>query len=69
MMDLEKMEQLTTQLEKLSSAEQDHLAGFLLIQRMKRNQLVMPVMHQRIEDADPENWAPWEDTKKQLKDD
>jgi len=68
-MDLEKMEQLTTQLEKLSTAEQDHLASFLLIQRMKRNQLVMPVMHQRIEDANPKNWSPWEDTKKQLKDD
>jgi len=41
------MEQLTTEIEKLSVAEQDHLAGFLLVQRMKRNQLVMPVMHQR----------------------
>jgi len=68
-MDLEKMEQLTTEIEKLSVAEQDHLAGFLLVQRMKRNQLVMPVMHQRIEDADPENWVSWENTKKQIKHD
>lgn len=63
------MEQLTTEIEKLSVAEQDHLAGFLLVQRMKRNQLVMPVMHQRIEDADPENWVSWENTKKQIKHD
>ena len=68
-MDLEKMEQLTAEIEKLSVAEQDHLAGFLLVQRMKRNQLVMPVMHQRIEDADPENWVSWENTKKQIKHD
>jgi len=67
-MDLEKMEQLTAEIKKLSADEQDHIAGFLLIERMKRNQLVMPVMHQRIDDADPDNWAAWQKTKNQLED-
>ena len=67
-MDIEKLENLTNELGKLSVAEQDHLAGFLLVERMKRNQLVMPAIHKRIEDADPENWSTWEKTQSQLKD-
>ncbi len=67
-MDLEKLENITSELSKLSAEEQDHLAGFLLVERMKRNQLVMPVIHKRVEDADPENWNDWEKAKLQLKD-
>jgi len=67
-MDLEKLENFTSELSKLSAEEQDHLAGFLLVERMKRNQLVMPAIHKRIEDADPENWKDWEKAKPQLKD-
>ncbi len=65
-MDIEKLEPLTAELGKLSAAEQDYIAGFLLVERMKRNQLVMPVIHKRIEDADPENWSDWKNTKPQL---
>ena len=54
-------------LSKLSADEQDHLAGFLLVERLKRNQLVMPSLHQRVEDADPENWQSWETTKESLR--
>lgn len=67
-MNHEKLEELTGALQKLSPAEQDHVAGFLLIERMKRNKLVMPVMHQRIDDAEPENWSTWGKTKQQLDD-
>lgn len=67
-MNHEKLEELTSVLQRLSPAEQDHIAGFLLIERMKRNKLVMPVMHQRIDDAEPENWPTWEQTKQQLDD-
>ncbi|MFK7909028.1 MAG: hypothetical protein AB8F34_00340 [Akkermansiaceae bacterium] len=55
-MDNPDFEQLKESIGKLTDAEQDHLAAFLLMQRLKRNQLVMPAIHQRIEDADPENW-------------
>lgn len=67
-MDLEQLEDLKSSLRKLPHAEQDHIAGFLLMERMKRNQLVMPVIHQRIDDAAPENWPTWEKSKSQLGD-
>lgn len=65
-MDLDQLEQLKATARQLSSSEQDHLAGFLLMERLKRNTLVMPALHQRIEDADPENWSSWQDTKDSL---
>ncbi|MCP5535670.1 MAG: hypothetical protein H7A51_05465 [Akkermansiaceae bacterium] len=68
-MDPDQLEQLKTTLRRLSAAEQDHLAGFLLMERLKRNKLVMPALHQRIDDADPENWPSWEKTQEALKDD
>ena len=54
---------------QLAAAEQDYLAGFLLLERLKRNSLVMPNLHQRIEDANPENWQDWQKTKESLPDD
>ncbi|MBK1832178.1 hypothetical protein JIN77_15680 [Verrucomicrobiaceae bacterium R5-34] len=67
-MDSDHLEELKATLAKLPHTEQDHIAGFLLMERMKRNQLVMPVMHQRIDDAEPENWKTWEKTKQSLGD-
>ncbi|BDS09006.1 hypothetical protein NT6N_40460 [Oceaniferula spumae] len=67
-MDLDQLEELKSSLRKLSHSEQDHIASFLLMERMKRNKLVMPAIHQRIEDADPENWPTWEKTKEKLSD-
>ena len=66
-MDLEELENLKATLRKLPAASQDHLAGMLLMERLKRNQLVMPDLHKRVEDADPENWQTWEQAQKQLK--
>lgn len=55
-MDNPDLDQIKETIEKLTEAEQDHLAAFLLMQRLKRNKLVMPSIHQRVEDADPDNW-------------
>ncbi len=62
-MDNPDLEQLRAEISKLSDTEQDHLAGFLLMQRLKRNKLVMPAIHQRIEDANPDNWETLAKTK------
>ena len=58
-MDPDHLEQLKQRLGQLSPGEQDLLAGFLLVERLKRNSLIMPALCQRIEDADPENWGIW----------
>jgi len=63
------LDHLRTSLGQLAAAEQDYLAGFLLLERLKRNYLVMPNLHQRIEDANPENWQDWQKTKESLPDD
>ena len=55
-MDNPDLDQIKETIGKLTEAEQDHLAAFLLMQRLKRNKLVMPSIHQRVEDADPDNW-------------
>jgi len=68
-MDLEQLDPLKESIRKLSAKEQDHLASFLLMERLKRNTLNMKALHQRVEDADPENWEPWAKTKETLKDD
>ena len=65
-MDNPDLEQLQAEIARLSDAEQDQLAGFLLMQRLKRNKLVMPAIHQRIEDADPDNWETLEKTRNSL---
>lgn len=62
------LESLQAAIRQLPADEQDHLAGMLLMERLKRNQLIMPALHQRIEDADPKNWQPWEKCKNSLKD-
>jgi hypothetical protein len=62
-MDNPDIEPLKESIGKLTDAEQDHLAAFLLMQRLKRNKLVMPAIHQRIEDADPDNWETLKKTK------
>lgn len=68
-MDLEELDNLKTTLRSLPAATQDNLAALLLMERLKRNKLVMPDIHKRIEDADPDNWQSWEKTKKELSDD
>ena len=65
-MDNPDLEQLQAEIARLSDAEQDQLAGFLLMQRLKRNKLIMPAIHQRIEDADPDNWETLEKTRNSL---
>ena len=65
-MDLDALEELKTTIRKLPPATQDMLAGMLLMERLKRNKLVMPNIHQRIEDGDPKNWQPWEKAQPNL---
>ena len=65
-MDLDELESLKNTIRKLPPATQDMLAGMLLMERLKRNKLVMPDIHKRIEDGDPKDWEPWESTKKSL---
>ena len=65
-MDLEELDNLKATLRSLPAATQDNLAALLLMERLKRNKLVMPDIHQRVEDADSKNWQSWEKTKKEL---
>ena len=67
-MDPEELDKLKATLRKLPAATQDNLAGLLLMERLKRNKLIMPDIHNRIEDANPENWQTWDQTKKTLDD-
>jgi len=55
-MNLSELEQIKESLSQLSAEDQDHVAGFLLVERLKRNSLVMPSLHKRVEDSDPANW-------------
>jgi hypothetical protein len=55
-MDATELEQIKESLRKLPPEDQDHMAGFLLVERLKRNSLVIPTLHKRVEDSDPENW-------------
>ena len=57
-----ELDLLKASLGELSADNQDYIAGFLLIERLKRNSLVLPSLHQRIEDANPDNWQLWQDT-------
>ena len=68
-MDPDQLEDLKANIRQLPADQQDYLASFLLMERLKRNKLIMPALHQRIDDADPENWPTWEKTKDSLKDD
>ncbi len=62
-MDAPDLEQIKQSLLRLSSEDQDHMAGFLLVERLKRNSLIMPTLHKRIEDSDPENWQALKNVK------
>lgn len=55
-MNLSELEHIKESLSQLSADDQDHVAGFLLVERLKRNSLVIPSLHKRVEDSDPENW-------------
>ena len=55
-MNLSELERIKESLSQLSAEDQDHVTGFLLVERLKRNSLVMPSLHKRVEDSDPENW-------------
>lgn len=59
-MDPDHLDELKQTLGRLSAEQQDQLAGFLLVERLKRNRLVMPTLHKRIEDTDPDNWQTWQ---------
>jgi len=61
-MEISPLEELSAKIRKLPAAEQDYLASMLLMERLKRNKLVMPTLHQRIDDADVDNWKQWEKT-------
>lgn len=67
-MDLDQLEQLKQTLRQLPPATQDSLAGLLLVERLKRNRLIMPDLHQRMDDADPKKWQSWEQTQNSLSD-
>ncbi len=62
-MDLETLKAI---IKELPHDKQDHLAGFLLMERLKRNKLIMPALHARIDDSNPENWQSWEKTQSEL---
>lgn len=62
-MEASDLEQIKESLLRLSSEDQDHMAGFLLVERLKRNSLIMPTLHKRIEDSDPENWQALKNVK------
>ena len=68
-MDSKYLDELKRTLGRLSPDEQDQLAGFLLVERLKRNSLVMPNLHKRLEDSDPDNWQTWEKSKESQGDD
>lgn len=68
-MDSEQIDELKQTLGRLSPDEQDQLAGFLLVERLKRNSLVMPSLHKRVEDSDPDNWQTWGKSKESQCDD
>lgn len=61
-MNSSELESLKASLGELSPENQDHIAAFLLVERLKRNSLVVPTLHQRVEDSDPENWQTWQDS-------
>ena len=54
------LDELKTQIKSLSTEDQDHLASMLLMERLKRNKLIMPTLHKRVDDADPVNWKAME---------
>ncbi len=62
-MELSPLDELSAQIRKLSAADQDQLASMLLMERLKRNKLVMPTIHQRIDDAEADNWQAWDSNK------
>mgnify|MGYP001264971707 CR=1 FL=1 len=62
-MNTSDLEQIKENLLKLAPEDQDQVAGFLLVERLKRNRLIMPTLHKRIEDSDPENWQVLESLK------
>ena len=65
-MDHEEFEKLKSSIQKLAPESQDRLAGFLLIERLKRNQLILPNLHQRIDNADTDKWTTWEKAQQSL---
>ncbi|MGJ8677173.1 MAG: hypothetical protein ACSHX0_06630 [Akkermansiaceae bacterium] len=59
----EALEELTAKIRALSQADQDYIASMLLMERLKRNKLVMPTLHQRIDDSEGENWKSFDQVK------
>ena len=57
-MNTSELDQIKESIRKLTPEDQDHMAGFLLVERLKRNSLAIPALHKRVEDSDPENWQP-----------
>lgn len=67
-MDADHLDELKQSLGQLSPGEQDQIAGFLLVERLKRNSLVMPALHKRIDDSDPDNWQIWQKPEESKRD-
>ena len=65
-MDNQNLSQAKEAIGLLTDAEQDHLASYLLMKRLKRNKLVIHAIHQRIEDADMDNWETAQKTRDSL---
>lgn len=59
-METSPLDDISEKIRKLSAADQDYLASMLLMERLKRNKLVMPTLHQRIDDAEADNWKSWD---------
>ncbi|MDC0088003.1 hypothetical protein OAI07_00515 [Akkermansiaceae bacterium] len=59
-MELSPLDELSAQIRKLSNSDQDYLASMLLMERLKRNKLVMPTLHKRIDDAEVSDWKSWD---------
>ena len=60
-MEPSNLDDLSAKIRTLPASDQDYLASLLLMERLKRNKLVMPELHQRIDNADPENWKLWQE--------
>lgn len=53
------------ELEHLPAEQQDRLAAFLTVLRMKREGL-MTELQRRLDDKDSSNWVSWDDAKSEL---
>ena len=65
-MTIQDLDSIKLAISKLTDSQQDYLAGFLLMERLRRNSLQLRSLSQRIDDADPENWESMEKTESSM---